>query len=164
MQMHQPARENPRLPGIVGACFDAWDRRDADGIVATLSTHGTYQDPTTSHPLDAEALGEGVRKLWRTFPDLALIVGEILVADSRIALRWRMTGTHLGTCFGLPPTGRRMRMTGAHFIELSGGRIDSIFGHFDPRALAEQLAFGRQPGWAMMNQRNLSNRRRSEKA
>ncbi len=82
---------------LAHAYFDAWNRRDAAGIVATFAEDGTYNDPVAQE-LNGEAIGAYARRRWGAFPDLSFeIVDETLVNDAQIATQWLMKGTNTGS-------------------------------------------------------------------
>lgn len=127
------------LPDIISAYFDAWNRHDADAIAATFVEGGTYEDPTTSGALTGAAIGEYAKALWEAFPDVAFTCSDECASKDRIAVQWQMTGINQGPFRGLPPTGRGISVPGADFFQISGGKIASVRGHFDSRAIPEQL-------------------------
>ena len=135
----ESVRSTQPLSDTIAAYFEAWNRHDADVIVATFNAGGTYQDPTTAKPLSGAAIAENAKALWEAFPDLAFTRGEAVGSGDRIAVQWHMTGTHKGTFRGLPPTGRSVGVRGADFFELAGGKIALIRGYFDSRTIPEEL-------------------------
>jgi hypothetical protein len=62
-----------------------------------------------------------------------------LAAPDLVAAQWIMRGTNGGSMMGLPPTGKRVELHGADFIRVADGRIRSVQGYFDSRAIPEQL-------------------------
>jgi predicted ester cyclase len=58
-----------------------------------------------------------------------------------VAAQWMMRGTHTGSLFGGPPTGRKIALPGADFITVEGDRIRSVRGYFDRKDIADQLGF-----------------------
>ena len=120
--------------------FDAWNRRDARGIVKTFEAGGTYRDPTTE-PLTGEAIGAYAQGLWSAFPDLSFeIVGAGETSPGHVAAQWIMRGTNSGSMFGLPPTGRPVVMHGADFVEVNADDLlTSVTGYFDSRVIPDQL-------------------------
>ncbi len=119
---------------------EAWNRHDAEALVATLHDDGTYSDPGTKQPVGREALGAYARGLWAAFPDLAFEVvrlGEL--GDGVVALEWTMRGTNTGPFRGRPPTRRAIQVPGADIIRVEQGRIRSVHGYFDTAAVPEQL-------------------------
>jgi len=120
--------------------FDAWNRRDAAGIVATFADGGTYCDPATNGALAGPAIAGYVTGLWSSFPDLSFdIVRAGVAGDGLVAAEWIMRGTNLGPLQGLPPTRNRVDLPGADFIRVSDGAIHSVQGYFDTKSFAEQL-------------------------
>jgi predicted ester cyclase len=51
-------------------------------------------------------------------PDEQVIVEDIFATDDRTVCRWRIRGTHTGTLFGLPPTGRAIDYSGLSIYEV----------------------------------------------
>ncbi len=124
----------------VNRYFDAWNARDADAILASLSVQGTYQDPTTEGPISGEAIRGYVGALWSAFPDLNFEtknVGE--VAPGRFAGQWTMRGTNTGSMRGLPPSNRTVEVEGADFFEIDGDRVGKVEGYFDAGAVPRQI-------------------------
>ena len=57
------------------------------------------------------------------FPDLAIVVHEIVGSHGRAGVRASITGTHRGEIFGVAPTGRRVDVALHEFHHLQGGRL-----------------------------------------
>jgi len=120
--------------------FDAWNRRDADAVLATFAPEGTYCDPASGGRLRGEALKGYMNGLWDAFPDLSFeIVSKGLSGENLVAAQWIMRGTNSGSMMGLPPTGKTVTVSGADFIRVAGGKIQTVDGYFDSRAVPEQL-------------------------
>jgi len=113
---------------------------DADAIVASFASGGTYSDPSAGENLRGDAIAAYAKGLWSAFPDLSF--ETVSVADNGaglVAAQWIMRGTNSGSMFGLPPTGRSVTLPGADFIQVEGDRIRSVQGYFDSRAVPDQL-------------------------
>jgi steroid delta-isomerase-like uncharacterized protein len=120
--------------------FDAWIRRDADGIIAAFTEGGTYSDPTAGQGLSRNATADYARGLWDAFPDLTFeIISKAQTGPEAVAAQWIMRGTNTGSLQGLPPTGRSVELPGADFIQVEADKVRSVQGYFDSRALPEQL-------------------------
>lgn len=120
--------------------FEGWIARDADAVLASLTSDGAYQDTTTGGPISGEAYRRYMHGLWAAFPDLSFEIGAIHAAGpDRVAAEWIMTGTNLGPLNGLPPTGKPVRLEGADFFTLSGDRISTVRGYFDAVGIPRQL-------------------------
>jgi len=56
-----------------------------------------------------------------------------------VAAQWVMRGKDTGGFAGLPPTGHSVTLPGSDFLILSSGKIRSVQGYFDSRAVPDQL-------------------------
>jgi SnoaL-like domain len=54
--------------------IDAWNRHDADALVAVYAEGGTYHNPRFDHPLTGQALADFAKALWVAYPDMSLEV------------------------------------------------------------------------------------------
>lgn len=134
------ALEREGLNACVQRYFDAWNRRDADAVLATFAEDGTYCDPASGGRLRGEALKGYMNALWAAFPDLSFeIASKGFAGENLVAAQWIMRGTNTGSMMGLPPTGKSVTVSGADFIRVGGGRIQTVDGYFDSRAVPEQL-------------------------
>ena len=119
---------------------DAWNRHDADGIVATFAEGGTYCDPTTPGPLTGAAIGEYASGLWSAFPDLSFEIGRTMEGDGgSLSAEWVMRGVNTGSMMGLPPTGRAVEVRGVDIAVVEGGKLRSVQGYFDSGAVPRAL-------------------------
>ena len=120
--------------------FEAWNRRDPAGIVATLTENGTYADPTTNGELTGQAIADYTAGLFASFPDLSFeVVSAASTGEGTVAAQWVMNGTNTGSFAGLPPTGRLVSLPGADFIAVEGDKVRSVQAYFDQRTFVEQL-------------------------
>jgi len=120
--------------------FDAWNRRDPGAVLATLAPGGTYRDPLTGGPISGAAFAGYMNGLFAAFPDLSFTTPSVgLAAPDLAAAQWIMRGTNLGSMNGLPPTGKVVELPGADFIRVADGKIRSVEGYFDSKAVPEQL-------------------------
>jgi steroid delta-isomerase-like uncharacterized protein len=125
---------------LANTYFEAWNRRDADALVAVFGDSGTYCDPTTNGPLAGQSIGDYAKGLWNAFPDLSFeIRSAAQTAENGVVAEWTMNGTHRGEFAGLPPTQRTVRLPGVDVVETGSDGIASVTGYFDSRLVPEQL-------------------------
>ena len=86
---------------------------------------------------------EGMKQLigmYRAaFPDVHIIIDDILAEGDKVALRWTATGTHQGELMGIPPTNKKVTITGMDINRLAGGKIAEHWGNFDQMGMMQQL-------------------------
>jgi steroid delta-isomerase-like uncharacterized protein len=73
------------------------------------------------------------------FPDLHHEVTDVLVDGGAAAVRFVLHGTHLGDFFGIPATGRAVRVVANVLLDVDDGRVRRLRGVFDEAGLLRQL-------------------------
>lgn len=73
------------------------------------------------------------------FPDIQWKVEETIVEGDRIAARFTMTGTHRGTFYGVPPSGKKISVQALNIYHLSHGQFVEEFGQPDMLGLLTQI-------------------------
>jgi steroid delta-isomerase-like uncharacterized protein len=89
----------------------AEDRRDIDGLIATLSADCTYEIVVTGQRWDGHA---GARRfyeeLFAAFPDNAFALSEIVIGPQGVFEVATLTGTNQGPWAGVPASGLRVAL------------------------------------------------------
>ena len=121
--------------------IDAWNRHDADAIVASFAEGGTYNNPVAGQGLTGEAIGSFAKGVFAAFPDVSfelISIGD--TGGGLVAYQWLARGTNTGPGpDGTPPTGRSLRLPGATFVQVKGDKIRSEYAYYDRQTMAEQL-------------------------
>ena len=79
-------------------------------------------------------------QMYRTaFPDLGMVVDQMLEEGDRIALRMTAHGTHKGLFLGIAPTNRTISFGGMSFVRVKEGKLLERWGLYDLGALMAQL-------------------------
>ena len=73
------------------------------------------------------------------FPDIQWTLEEMIAEGDMVAARFIMRGTHRGTFFGVPPTGKPIQVQAMNFYRLSEGQIVEERGHPDLLGLLQQI-------------------------
>jgi len=124
--------------------YAAWNAHDADAVVSIFAEDAVMREPNTGIEHHGRAaIRDRAVMLMRAFPDFRLEKSVLLIDGHRHADRWVMSGTHLGELFGIPATGRKVRVEGSTFTTLNEDGLVIEDVHFmDNAALAAQLGFG----------------------
>src|SRR5512147_3222041 len=74
-------------------------------------------------PLGPEAVKQFARMYREPCPDLRVEIEDIIEQNDKVAIRWKATGTHKGTLFGIAPTKKFVTVTGQTFFKSTKGLI-----------------------------------------
>jgi steroid delta-isomerase-like uncharacterized protein len=73
------------------------------------------------------------------FPDIQWTLEEMVAETDKVAARFTMRGTHQGTFFGVPPTGKNIEVKAMSFYRFSGGQFVEEHGQPDLLGLLQQI-------------------------
>jgi len=65
------------------------------------------------------------------FPDIQWTLEDMIAEGDKVAARFTMPGTHQGTFFGVPPTGKKIEVKAMNFYRLFGEQIVEEHGQPD---------------------------------
>jgi predicted ester cyclase len=100
-----------------------------------LVDHSTLRAPKTG----AEGLKQRLAGFVHAFPDLEFRIHTIFGAGDMVTLIWSLQGTHENQFLTIPPTGKRVHITGINVERLTGGKLVEHWSIPDNIALFEQL-------------------------
>jgi len=80
-----------------------------------------------------------LRALRGAFPDLNYQIEDVVVGDQAVAVRTTLRGTHRGSFFGLPATGKRVEVSQMTIERFADGKIVEHHRVTDELALRQQL-------------------------
>ena len=82
------------------------------------------------YPRGLEGL-EGARtfyaRLWEAFPDAQLTVEDVIAADERVVVRYRLSGIHAREFYGAPSTGEETKVEGIAWLRFADGRAVEVW-------------------------------------
>jgi predicted ester cyclase len=80
-----------------------------------------------------------IHSVIAAFPDVKIVIHDMLQLPGKIAVRGEITGSHQGDLFGIAPTGKAVAFRIHEFHELDGRRITTTWHMEDWFALFLQL-------------------------
>ena len=121
--------------------IDAWNRHDAETLIAVYAEGATYHTPRRDHPLTGKAIVDFAKSVWEVYPDASLeVISRGDTGGGLVASQVVLHGTHTGPYFdGSPPTGRAVTYPIAIFTQIEGDKVRSEHVYFDRQTVAEQL-------------------------
>jgi steroid delta-isomerase-like uncharacterized protein len=119
---------------------DAWNQADASVMDQLLAGDYAIHDPGTPGRTGTPVGEKQVHAMYRAvFPDLRLVIEELIAEGDRVAARWRGSGTHRGPLMGIAPTGRSMSITAISWLRIADGKIAEHWLNWDSLGMLQQL-------------------------
>lgn len=113
---------------------------------------GRFTDDYVAHVPGVPALPSGpdgfkrVIGMWRTaFPDLHMDIQSMVAEGEMVSTRFVTTGTNGGPLFGMPPTGKPMRVEGQEAHRVVNGKVAESWVCDDVPGILIQLGVIQMP-------------------
>lgn len=122
-------------------CFSKGNLSVADELMAP---NALLHDPM--HP--GVAGPEGMKQIARiyrgAFGDLRMTIEDQIAEGDRVVTRWTASGTHTGNLLGIPPTHRKVTVTGIDIDRIADGKIKESWSNWDAIGMFRQLGLSSQ--------------------
>ncbi len=87
------------------------------------------------------AFKEHVTTVLTAYPNFTIRIDEILIKDDMSVTQWTFTGTNEGALGDIPPTGKKVQVSGVTIGRFFGGKITKEWVYWNNAALLEQLGY-----------------------
>jgi len=105
-----------------------------------IGTDATFYVPGQPEPMRGPNGYLAIIGMMRSgFSDIQWSLEDKVVEENKVAARFIMTGTHNGTFFGVPPTGKTIKVQAINFYRFSNGQIVEEYGQPDMLSLLQQI-------------------------
>ncbi len=111
-----------------------------------LSSSYVFHDAPPGAPKEGpKAVKQAASTFRAAFPDLKISIEELVAEGDKVCVRATTRGTHRGTIFGIPATGRTVSVTGLTMVRIADGQITDSWVKNDVVALVSQLGASSLP-------------------
>ena len=137
----------PLFFALVGLAEKSFHQHSVEQLDALLDPGLVVHGPV---PMEhgAEGFKRALASTREAFPDMEIKIEAKATHEGLVFRQWSMTGTHEGPFLGMPPTGRKVRLSGVDIERLQNGKIVEHWTYWDRMSLAEQLGLPPPPGTA----------------
>ncbi len=104
-----------------------------------FSAEYAHHDPASPDVRDREDLKQSHAATRAAFPDFHVTVEHLVAEGNHVVSHWTGQGTHQGVWQGIPPTGKRVTVTGLVLFRMSGGKAHETWWGYDVFGVLQQL-------------------------
>ena len=123
-----------------------WNKGDSSAIERFIAPNYFGVDPAEPEVISGiEGYRQHFFRLTIAFPDAQITIDHIFGVNDQVAARYTVAATHTGDFGGIPPTGRRVRVTGIAIAKITRGKIVVEHAHSDALGLLTQLGVIEDP-------------------
>lgn len=118
---------------------EAWCSGDPARVAEHYAPGGSLTINGGTPSVGRSAITESARSFMVAFPDMQVLMDDLVVGDDRVEYQWTLVGTNTGP----GGTGNRVRISGFEEWTIGeDGFIAESQGHFDEAEYERQLAHG----------------------
>ena len=118
---------------------EAWCSQDPASVAEHYAPEGSLTINGGTPSVGRAAIAEGARSFMTAFPDMRVLMDDLLVQDGGGEYHWTLVGTNTGP----GGTGNRVRISGFEEWSLGDdGLIAESQGHYDQAEYDRQLEHG----------------------
>ena len=122
---------------------DAVNTGDAELIARTIDEifdpDVRVRTPLPVSATGAESIKEVFASLREAFPDLHVVIEDLIEEGAKVVGRNTVTGTHRGEYIGLPPSGKTVTYSEIFIFRFADGRVVETWGVVDVYSQMRQL-------------------------
>jgi predicted ester cyclase len=129
---------------VVRRIYDEVFSQGALDVVDEVVSPDAIDHSPPPFPVDdvREGLKEFTRLLRTAFPDVRVVINDMVAEDGKVAVYFTVQGTHEGDFMGIPATGARVSFECFDLIRVADGVCTEHWGVQDNAALMLQLGVG----------------------
>lgn len=128
-----------RLLDFARSYTEAWCSQDPARVAEHYALDGSLTINGGTPSVGRAAVTEAAATFMATFPDMEVLMDDLVVRDEGAEYRWTLVGTNTGP----GGTGKRVRISGFEQWTIGDhGLISASLGHFDQIEYDRQLEHG----------------------
>ena len=118
------------------------------GVVDEIvSPEYVLHDPALPEEIRGPEGVKGFVQMYRSaFPDTHITVEDQIAEGDDVVTRWTGRGTHQGELLGVPPSGKRVEVSGITLDRFSGAKFAESWTSYDALGMMQQIGAIPEPG------------------
>jgi steroid delta-isomerase-like uncharacterized protein len=95
--------------------------------------------PLPGLPPNREGFKQSFAIFRGVFPDMIYKIEDVIAEGDKVVIRWSAGGTQKGELMGIPPTGRKVAVTGTDIFRVANGKLAEMWLSWDMFGMMQQL-------------------------
>jgi steroid delta-isomerase-like uncharacterized protein len=128
------------------AIDEFWNVHDLGAVDSLYAADFVNHDPLAPEVTGLEAFKAWAGGVFAAFPDLHVVIDDMVAQGDKVGKVYTLTGTHKGELMGIPPTGKPVTMTGISIYRIAGGKIAEMTWSYNMLGTMMQIGAIPAPG------------------
>jgi len=120
---------------------EGWNKgRNEELIERVFSPNWEDGNPLRSNQTEGyEGMLQFVRFYQQAFSETHFTITHLFADENHVAIRYEVVAKHIGTAFGIPPTGKHFTSSGIVIYDMEDGKIRRTWQELDLMGIIKQL-------------------------
>ncbi len=130
---------------------EVWNKGDLAVFDQICAPNFIFHDPTLPQIRSREEDRKWIAGTLRAFPDLHMMIDDLIAEGDQVVLRFTSRGTNTGDIMmpaRIPATGRQVSVTGNFIARVADGQFVEIWQQVEWLGMLQQLGLVSVPGHA----------------
>ena len=131
---------------VVNRMWEAWNKGDFEAFKEVVAPEYVFYTPSrNTKPMSREETIEMGKAIHKGFPDVDFSIEELIAGEDKVVSRYIMRGTHQGEWAGIPPTGKKIEISGIIVHRIENGKVVEDREEWDSLGTMQQLGMELKP-------------------
>ena len=118
---------------------EVWNTGNLNALDDLMAADLVHHDLPPGMAPGIEGFKQIIQMHRSAFPDIRVVIEDIVAEGDKVVNRWTVSGTHEGDYMGMPPTGKEVTLTGMSFHRIENGKIAEQWHEMDILGLMQQI-------------------------
>ena len=119
--------------------IDDFNKQNVNVVDELMAADFVEHNPAPNQAPGLEGMKEMMGMFFSAFPDLHSTIEDMVSEEDKVALRWRVEGTHTGEFMGVPPSNRKITLDVTEIFRIENGQLVEAWDQFDRLGLMQQI-------------------------
>ena len=118
---------------------DVWNTGATESLDAIMAPDVINHSPLPGQAAGIDGFKQAIQWMRVGVPDLSVTIESEISEGDMVATRWTGTGTQTGTLMGVPPTGKKVTVSGIDMCRIADERIVEYWQELDTLSMLQQI-------------------------
>ena len=122
---------------VIEGFFDIYNSKDYQALSQYFAPN--YNDHGIPEVKCLEDAIEILKITHTAFPDIKVVIDDLIEEDNKVVFRGHFSATHLGEFAGIPPSGAKVEFEALEIFKLENGKVTESWGYWPMTIITKQI-------------------------
>ncbi len=122
---------------VIEGFFEIYNSKDYQTLYQYFAPN--YNDHGIPEVKCIEDAIEILKSTHTAFPDIKVIIDDLIEEDNKVVFRGHFSATHLGEFAGIPPSGAKVEFEALEIFKLENGKVTESWGYWPMTLITKQI-------------------------